>query len=550
MALHVTDATNPPMTLNHESTHPMSTEASFEKLGLPSPFLQTLATLGYETPTPIQSKSIPILLEGADLIAQAQTGRGKTAAFALPVLSMLDLQVKKPQALVIAPTRELAIQVAEAFQSYAKNLPGFHVAPIYGGQDYQTQLRALKRGLHVVVGTPGRVMDHLRRGSLSAAALKTVVLDEGDEMLRMGFIDDVEWILEQIPHAHQTALFSATLPLSIQKIAKRYLKDAKKVQIKPQKNTVDTIEQSYIRVAKNQKLEVLTRFLEVEDIQAALVFTRTKNASAELAEKLQARGHAAAALNGDMSQSLREKVIERIKGGSLDIIVATDVAARGIDVDRITHVINYDIPYDEESYIHRIGRTGRAGRKGKALLFVTPREYRLLRDIERAIHQPIKQIEPPSLKEMSEKRNKQLAEKVLATVENRKKLKPYHKIVKKVMEATDIDITEVAAALVCLIHQANPLPSNELEAAEPERSKRRPHSSAFNKDRPEHGRSRKKRTYKEARESAAKNKGSKAKPSKAKPSKAKPSKAKPSKAKPSKAKQGRPTGAKKCSQKE
>jgi ATP-dependent RNA helicase DeaD len=456
----------------------VSTITAFNELELPENLLSALGALGYETPTPIQAQSIPLLMEGNDVLAEAQTGTGKTAAFALPVLAHLEIGIKKPQALVIAPTRELAIQVAEAFQSYAKHTNGFHVTPIYGGQDYQIQLRALKRGAHVIVGTPGRVMDHLRRGTLAVDALKTVVLDEADEMLKMGFIDDIEWILDQIPHVHQTALFSATIPPSIQNIAKRYLKDPKRIKIKATANTVDAIDQCYVRVSKNQKLEVLTRFLEVEDIQATIIFARTKTCSAELAEKLQARGYAAAALNGDMQQSLRKKVVERIKSGSLDIIVATDVAARGIDVERVTHVINYDIPYDTDSYIHRIGRTGRAGRKGTALLFVTPREYRLLKDIERAVHKPIKEIEPPSLQEMKDKRSKELAEKVVNVIEKSKRLEPFKAMVESIMDEHGCDPKDIAAALAYLIQQANPLAANELTPPEPER-RRKPSSSSY-----------------------------------------------------------------------
>ncbi|MCP4473982.1 MAG: DEAD/DEAH box helicase [Gammaproteobacteria bacterium] len=481
----------------------MPTTKPFSNLGLNAHLLSALAELGYEAPTPIQEQSIPVLMEGSDLLAQAQTGTGKTAAFALPVLSHLNIARKKPQALIITPTRELAIQVAEAFQSYAKHLKGFHVTPIYGGQDYQTQLRALKRGAHIIVGTPGRTMDHLRRGTLSLDALKTIVLDEADEMLKMGFIGDIEWILEQIPHSHQTALFSATIPLSIQKIAKRYLKEAKKIHIQPKKSSVDAIEQFYMCVARNQKLDALTRFLEVEEIQAAIIFTRTKNCSSELAEKLQARGYEASALNGDMNQSLRKKAIERIKSGSLDIIVATDVAARGIDVERISHVINFDIPHDTESYIHRIGRTGRAGRKGKALLFITPREYRLLNDIKRSIDSSIKKVEPPSLKEMNEKRSKQLAEKVIGVIKKSKKLAPYREIVESIIAQDDCSAKDIAAALAYLLQQSNPLPSQEISAAEPEfkkprkkspytrgqsseraRGKKRPSSKTFSKASP------------------------------------------------------------------
>ncbi len=451
----------------------MTATISFDKLGLDPLVLSALKELGYETPTPIQERSIPVLMENNDLLAQAQTGTGKTAAFALPILSHIDLTLKKPQAIIIAPTRELAIQVAEAFQSYAKHFKGFHVTPIYGGQDYRTQLKALQRGSHVIVGTPGRVMDHLRRGSLCVKSIRTLVLDEADEMLKMGFIDDVEWILEQIPNTHQTALFSATMPTSIQKIAKRYLKDAEKIQIKSNSNAVDTIEQVYMRVSRDQKLDALTRYLEVEDVQATIIFARTKNCSEELAEKLKARGYEASALNGDMNQALREKVIGKIKRGTLDIIVATDVAARGIDVERVSHVINYDIPYDTESYIHRIGRTGRAGRKGKALLFVTPREHGLLKDIERAINKSIKQIDPPSLNEMKEIRSKQLAEKVLAAMANPDAIKPYYKVVKTILNKEDSDPLDVAVALAYLMEKANPMPSHEIHDAQPEFQRRK-----------------------------------------------------------------------------
>lgn len=513
----------------------MSDIKPFNKLGLTPNLLSTLKELGYEQPTPIQEQSIPFLLKGDDLLAQAQTGTGKTAAFALPILSHIDIKLKQPQALIIAPTRELAIQVAEAFQSYAKNLKGFHVAPIYGGQAYDIQLRALKRGAHVIVGTPGRVMDHLRRGTLKMDAIKTLVLDEADEMLRMGFVDDVEWILEQIPHAHQTALFSATMPASIQSIAKRYLKDAQKIRIKPTKNTVAAIEQFYTRASRNQKLDVLTRFLEVEKIEAAIIFTRTKNNSAEVAERLQARGYAAAALNGDMSQSLREKVIGRMKKNTLDIIVATDVAARGIDIDRITHVINYDIPHDVEAYIHRIGRTGRAGRKGTALLFVAPREDRLLKDIERAIHTTITEVEPPSQEEMNEIRSKQLAEKVMGVVTKSKKLKSHFQMVDMVMEETRCSPREVAAALSYLIQQKNP--TNEIPTAEAEPESRR-HKSSRRKGKPSgaprgrdrgKGNDRGKRSPRSSKDSAGKRKPSKSTARKGKPANKRPAVGKPAK---------------------
>jgi ATP-dependent RNA helicase DeaD len=450
----------------------MPDSPSFNDTGLNAELIVTLEGLGYEAPTPVQAETIPVLLKGRDLLAQAQTGTGKTAAFALPIIAQLDINLHQPQALIIAPTRELAIQVAEAFQSYAKHLSGFRVTPIYGGQEYNTQLRALKRGVHVIVGTPGRVMDHLRRGTLSVKGLKTLVLDEADEMLKMGFVEDVEWILDQIPNAHQTALFSATMPAAIQKIAKRYLKDATTIQVSPKKRTVDTIVQSYMRVSKKQKLDVLTRFLEVEDIQAAIIFVRTKTLSTELAEKVQARGYAAAALNGDMNQSSREKIIARFKKGSLDIVVATDVAARGIDVERVSHVINFDIPSDAESYIHRIGRTGRAGRKGKAILFVAEREERLFSDIKRTVGSPIQQIDPPSLKAIHEKRSKDLEEKIISRVSQVKKLTPYYKMVDKLTQEANIPAKEIAAALASLMQQAKPMPTHEIEAVEPESGQR------------------------------------------------------------------------------
>ncbi|GAB4391515.1 MAG: hypothetical protein Tsb005_01630 [Gammaproteobacteria bacterium] len=452
----------------------MTITTTFSELNLHPNVLTALAELGYEAPTPIQAQSIPVLLTGSDLIAQAQTGTGKTAAFALPLLTQIEVSLAEPQALIITPTRELAIQVAEALQSYAKYFKGFQVTPIYGGQNYQTQLRALKRGVHVIVGTPGRLMDLMRKERVALDNINTVVLDEADEMLKMGFIDDIEWILEQIPHEHQTALFSATMPAPIKKIADRYLTNAEQIHIKPSHDSVDNIEQCYFLVANNQKLELLTRVLEIEDISAAIIFARTKNSSDELAQKLQARGYAAAALNGDMNQAAREKVIAKIKQGSLDIIVATDVAARGIDVERITHVINFDIPYDTESYIHRIGRTGRAGRQGKALLFVTPRERHLLKNIERTIKKSIKLIEPPSLQQMAEKRSAQLAEKIVNIIQKSKKLGPYRSMIDSIMTEHDCEAIDIATALVYMSQQVNPIPAYELDVieAEPTRSRK------------------------------------------------------------------------------
>jgi len=461
-----------------------STKNPFAHFGLEKSILSAISDLGYESATPVQEQGIPILLNGEDLLAQAQTGTGKTATFALPILSSLDFTVRTPQAMIIVPTRELAIQVAEAFQGYAKHVKGFLVAPIYGGQDFGIQLRSIKRGAQVIVGTPGRLMDHLRRKTLPLDALKTVVLDEADEMLKMGFVDDVEWILGQIEHPHQTALFSATLPASIQKIAQRYLKDAKKIQIKANVDAVETIEQCYVTVSnRNQKLDVLTRLLEVEENQAVIIFTRTKNESTELAERLQARGYGAAALNGDMSQAAREKTINRLKKGDLDILIATDVAARGIDVERVTHVINYDIPYDVESYVHRIGRTGRAGRSGKAILFVTPREMRLFNDIERYTKKPIKRIEPPSLKVIREKRVAQLNEKIMAAIrEKEKQIAPYIEIVMGLAEKESCTAQDIAAALMFLNEEEVAAPDSFSASSSSEGSRDR------NRDRGDRGR--------------------------------------------------------------
>ncbi len=449
----------------------------FAQLGLLPQLLPNLIGLGYENATPIQAQSIPILLQGQDLLAQAETGTGKTAAFALPLLSTINISLKKPQALIIVPTRELAIQVAEAFQRYAKGMKDFHVLPIYGGQDYPTQLHALKRGVQVIIGTPGRLMDHLRRGTLTLESLKTIVLDEADEMLRMGFLEDVEWILENIPQVHQTALFSATLSAPIQRIAESYLTNPEKILIAAKKNNVATIEQCFIRVNNEHKLEALTRFLEAETMDAAIIFTRTKTISTELAEKLQARGYTASALNGDMQQASRKKVIDNIKNKKIDIIVATDIAARGIDVARISHVINYDIPFDTESYVHRIGRTGRAGRSGKAILFVTPREQRLLNNIEHAIKQPIKQITPPTIQEISQKRGQQLTDDVIAILAEKRDLSYYHAMVKDMVSQHQLALEDVAAILAYLMQRGNPLPKNDIPnaTAENRSSRKKPH---------------------------------------------------------------------------
>jgi ATP-dependent RNA helicase DeaD len=425
---------------------PKPSVSSFRDLNLPAPLFSVLDELGYETPTPIQSQAIPHLLEGLDLLGHAPTGTGKTAAFALPLLARLDIERQQVQVMVLTPTRELAIQVAEAFQRYASHIKGFHVLPIYGGQAYGGQIRQLNRGVHVVVGTPGRVMDHMRKGTLKLNALQALVLDEADEMLRMGFIDDVDWILEQTPDQRQMALFSATMPKEIQRIARRHLRDPQEISIKTRTATADTIRQRYWLVSGLHKLDALTRILEVEPFDALLMFVRTKIATTQLAERLEARGYAAAALNGDMVQKNREQMIERLKRGSLDILVATDVAARGLDVERISHVVNYDIPNDTEAYIHRIGRTGRAGRQGEAILFVAPRERRMLYAIEKATRQKIEPLELPSTEMVSNKRIadfKQSISDTLATGE----LDFMQSLLEQYQQEHDVPAIEIAAAL-------------------------------------------------------------------------------------------------------
>ena len=428
----------------------------FVDLGLTPAVLEAVQHVGYETPSPIQAECIPHILNGDDILGIAQTGTGKTAAFALPTLCHLDPSINSPQILVLAPTRELAIQVAEAFTTYAEKLDGFHVLPIYGGQDFRTQLRALKRGVHVVVGTPGRVMDHMRRETLDLSNLKTVVLDEADEMLRMGFIDDVEWIMDHVPSEAQIALFSATMPAPILKVTKQYLKNPKEVRIKPKTASHSNITQQYWIVNNNQKLDVLTRLLELTEFDGMIIFTKTRQATSELADKLSARGHAAAALNGDMNQSHREQCIESLKSGRLDIIIATDVAARGIDVERVSHVINYDLPYDVESYVHRVGRTGRAGRKGNAILFATPRERRLLKTIERETKQTILPYEPPTNEEVTQLRVAAFKERI-ADVIGGQDLDFFTNLVNEYAEEHGQDLGEVAAALAFMAQQEAPL---------------------------------------------------------------------------------------------
>jgi len=429
---------------------------TFRDLALIEPLLKALNDVGYETPSPIQAQVIPFMLEGKDVLGQAQTGTGKTAAFALPILSRIDLKQKDPQVLVLAPTRELAIQVAEAFQRYAAHLKGFHVLPIYGGQDYSTQLRQLKRGAHVVVGTPGRVMDHMRKGTLNLKSLSTLVLDEADEMLRMGFIDDVEWILEQLPEQRQIALFSATMPSVIRKIAQQYLHEPEQITIKVTTASAENIRQRFWVVSGVHKLDALTRILEVETFDGMIIFVRTKTATVELAEKLEARGYSAAAINGDMSQALRERSIAHLKNGKLDILIATDVAARGLDVDRITHVVNYDIPYDTESYVHRIGRTGRAGRTGDAILFIAPRERKLLGNIEKATKQKVEEMGLPSTEVINNKRISRFKQNITDTLAA-EELSFFSQLIEQYQQEHNVSALEIASALAKLAQGETPL---------------------------------------------------------------------------------------------
>ena len=430
--------------------------SDFNSLGLSSPLIKALNHIGYESPSPIQQQCIPHLLEGHDIIGQAQTGTGKTAAFALPLLDSIDIKKNVPQMLVLAPTRELAIQVAEAIQSYAHFMKGFHVLPIYGGQAYNLQLRPLKRGVHVVVGTPGRVMDHIKRGTLKLDGLTSLVLDEADEMLRMGFIDDVEWVMTKIPEQRQIALFSATMPDVIRRVAEKFLRKPKIIKVKTKTTTATTIRQRYWQVAGHHKLDALTRILEVEAFDAMLIFVRTKTATLELAEKLSARGFAASAINGDIAQKTREQTIQQLKKGKIDILIATDVAARGLDVDRISHVINYDIPYDPESYVHRIGRTGRAGRSGEAILFVAPREKRMLKSIERVTRQAIEPMKFPTADAVNELRINAFKQKISDCLTNQD-LKVFQKLITEYHNETGTDPLEIAAALAQIAQGNIPL---------------------------------------------------------------------------------------------
>lgn len=431
-----------------DSENPTST---FADLGLAPAILDALKDVGYETPSPIQAEAIPTLLNGDDLLGQAQTGTGKTAAFALPLLNRIDPNLHQPQLLILAPTRELAIQVAEACEQYSRYLSGIRTLSIYGGQAYDTQLRALRKGVQVVIGTPGRVMDHIRRGTLVLDKLQALVLDEADEMLRMGFIDDVEWILKHTPPTRQIALFSATMPNEVRRIAESYLQNPTIVKIASKTATASTIRQRIWEVRGMSKFAALTRMLEQQEHDAALIFVRTKTMTEELTEQLRSEGFPAAALHGDIPQAQREKIVDKLKRGNLEILVATDVVARGLDVDRITHVFNFDIPYDAESYVHRIGRTGRAGRSGDAILFVTPRERGLLRQIERRTSSTLEKLVLPTAAEINEMRAQRL-KKQLVDATGTPDANAYHKLVTDLVTESGITASALAAAALGLLN--------------------------------------------------------------------------------------------------
>ena len=424
------------------------TRIRFSDLPLAPPILKAVERAGYETPSPIQAQAIPPLLEGSDLLGVAQTGTGKTAAFALPLLSRIDESVKGAQILCLAPTRELALQVAEAIEGYAENLPKLRVVPVYGGTGYGEQIREFKRGAQVVVGTPGRIMDHIEKGYLKLDNLQALVLDEADEMLSMGFIDDINWILEHTPDERQTALFSATMPKPIRKLAEKHMREPVEITIKVKAENSPSIRQRFIKVRQHEKRNMLIKLLEIESFDAMLIFARTKNATMEIAEGLQGRGYAAEPLNGDMPQNLREKTVDRLKRGKINVLVATDVAARGLDVDRISHVLNYDAPFDLESYTHRIGRTGRAGREGDAIIFVTNKEMRMLNAIERTLKVPCDQYVFPTLKEMNQRREEELFAKIEEGFKG--DLGDYRKALQRMIEESGHDTLEIAASLAFL----------------------------------------------------------------------------------------------------
>jgi len=429
---------------------------TFAELGIDKRVLRALSDVGYESPSPIQAATIPALLEGRHVVGLAQTGTGKTAAFAVPILSRIDLKQKTPQALVLAPTRELALQVSEAFERYAAHLPGLHVLPIYGGQGYGVQLSALRRGVHVVVGTPGRIMDHLEKGTLDLSELRFLVLDEADEMLKMGFAEDVEKILSDTPDDKHVALFSATMPPQIRRISKKYLTDAAEITVKNKTTTSANTNQRYLMVSYPQKVDALTRILEVENFEGMIVFVRTKQVTEQLAERLRARGFSAAAINGDIVQAQRERTINQLREAKLDILVATDVAARGLDVERISHVVNFDIPTDTESYVHRIGRTGRAGRTGDAISFITPRERHLLKSIERATRQPLTPMRLPTVEDVNETRVAKFRDSITEAL-NSDQVGFYRDLITDYENQHDVPATDIAAALAVLMQDDQPL---------------------------------------------------------------------------------------------
>ncbi|MDQ1112016.1 ATP-dependent RNA helicase DeaD [Microbacterium testaceum] len=430
---------------------------TFADLGLDAAVLKALKDVGYETPSAIQAATIPVLLQGRDVVGLAQTGTGKTAAFALPVLSQMETGHKNPQALVLAPTRELALQVCEAFEKYAAHIKGVSVLPVYGGQGYGQQLSALRRGVDIVVGTPGRIMDHLDKGTLDLSELKYLVLDEADEMLKMGFAEDVETILADTPSTKQVALFSATMPVQIRRISAQYLNDPEEITVKTKTATSTNITQRYLIVSYQQKIDALTRILEVENFEGMIVFTRTKNETETVAEKLRARGYTAAAINGDVAQVQRERTVNQLKSGKLDILVATDVAARGLDVDRISHVVNYDLPIDTESYVHRIGRTGRAGRTGDAISFVTPRERRMLTAIEKATRQPLTEMSLPSVDDVNATRLTRFDDAITTALEDTAAIATFRDVVAHYVAHHDVPEADVAAALAVVAQGDTPL---------------------------------------------------------------------------------------------
>src|ERR1700757_2004882 len=425
---------------------PDSATVTFADLQIHPSVLQAVVDVGYESPSAIQAATIPALMAGSDVVGLAQTGTGKTAAFAIPILSKIDTSSKKTQALVLPPARELALQVAEAFSRYGAHLPRINVLPIYGGASYAVQLSGLKRGAQVVVGTPGRVIDHLERGTLDLSRLDYLVLDEADEMLTMGFAEDVERILADTPEYKQVALFSATIPPAIRKIPSKYLHEPIEITVEAKTATADNISQRYLQVAGPRKMDALTRVLEVEPFEAMIVFVRPKQATEEVAERLRARGFSAAAINGDIPQSQRERTIAALREGGIDILVATDVAARGLDVERISHVLNYDIPHDTESYVHRIGRTGRAGRSGTAVLFVSPRERHLLKAIEKATRQTLTEAELPTVEDVNAQRITKFADSITDALGG-PGIELFRKLDEDYQREHDVPMADIAAAL-------------------------------------------------------------------------------------------------------